>query len=74
MFKTYGKQTIYTFQRYIHYVQFDSNKTDACPYVFTNPQATKQKTTDLKHVAHKVPLLRNISTFLSKESGLRCLT
>lgn len=43
----------------IHYVQFDSNKTDACPYVFTNPQATKQKTTDLKHVAHKVPLLRN---------------
>lgn len=58
----------------IHYVQFDSNKTDACPYVFTNPQATKQKTADLKHVAYKVSLLRDISTFLSKESGLRYLT
>lgn len=53
----------------IHYVQFDRlNKTDACPYVFTNPQATKQKTADLKHVAYKVSLLRDISTFLSKES------
>lgn len=60
-------------QRYIYYVQFDSNKIDVCLYVFINLQVIKQKIIDLKYVVNKVFFLGNILIFLSKESGLRCL-